>query len=233
MKKLCLAVVLVFLGYVNSAKADRNGEFVRIECNKALGFFEIQEKSIFGGQADNFFNENDSYIKYSSDNGNFKTEVYWVNSRANKEKPFVCRCQISDALAYDIEIETMARGDCNYHANSLVNITEISRNPESGKDEEQKIVENLLIGCDGIVDQILWSHQYIHNASEKLYTILFKGNNFRVHMDEHTEKPITEKSIIEKQEEIKKYSEELRREEEEHKKEMEKLFGRAYEFNYY
>ena len=207
MKKLCLAVIFSVLLIISNARADMHGEFVRVECNKTLGFFEIKEETIYGEQADKFFNEKDSYIKYSSDNDKFKTEVYWVNSFANTEEdgPFVCRCHISDTLAYDIEIETMRRGkDCDYRANSLVNITEISHNPKSGQVEEQKLVKNLLIGCEGIVDRILWSQ---HSEDEKKYTISFKGNNFAVYSNEQSDKPFTEKSIMERYDYLEKIEE--------------------------
>lgn len=224
MKKLCLAVIFSVLLIISNARADMHGEFVRVECNKTLGFFEIKEETIYGEQADKFFNEKDSYIKYSSDNDKFKTEVYWVNSFANTEEdgPFTYRCQISDTLAYDIEIETMRRGDCIYNANSLVNITEISRNPKSGQVEEQKLVKNLLIGCEGKVNKILWSQ---HSVSEKEYSVIFEKGDFWVYMDEQKHKPFTETSIVEEYEEIKRHFAEIEREQEERRKETAKLLG--------
>lgn len=214
MKKICLAVVFSVLLISINARADMHGEFVRVECNKTLGFFEIREETIYGEQANDFFAEDDSYIKYSSDNDKFKTEVYWVNSWAHTEEPFIYRCQISDTLAYDIEIKTMDRGDCEYTANSLVNITEISDNVESGESKEQKFVENVLMGCEGKIDRILWSY---HRRDKKIYGTIFEGNNFWIEIDEQVDKPITNESIIQQEAKNKIYFEELEKREQERK----------------
>ncbi len=81
MKKLCLVSACLLAGLAPAtASADTYGDFVRVECNRSMGFFDIQYNSLPGSKIFEFLDNRTPVFFYRNPAPNMDSDIMIINN---------------------------------------------------------------------------------------------------------------------------------------------------------
>ena len=152
MKRLFLGVFCWCL-VAGNVWADKNAEFVRIECNQDLGVFTISNHKIYGKIISNYFDKMKPSYKYESvskGNKNAQAEVVLLSNYTWEEnKPFQYQCKINDNQVYDAKIVYSHRTECDEEGNFYkVDVSEGTYDGENNFNVTKDVLKQVSFGCD-------------------------------------------------------------------------------------
>ena len=131
MKKLCLVSACLLAGLAPTlASADAYGDFVRVECNRSMGFFDIQYNALLGAKISDFLHNRTPVFFYRNPAPNMDSDIMIINNFSWSKQPFTYKCELSPLLKYDITvspIDQVMSNVCLYAATNRINITEYNR----------------------------------------------------------------------------------------------------------
>lgn len=202
MKQLYFAVIFSFLFTTGNAKADLQGDFIKVECNRDLGLLSISDNNIWGHDIGLYFEKMQPFYKYSIDTKGVDkshTEIILINNFTWEEnKPFKYSCKISKKMSYAVEIKWEKDAGCtnSQDANYIVNIIE---NKEIDKNIiHKKIIDEVSLGCKGI-ENIYITYDSSNNEAD----ISFDNNISKAYfLNDEYEQPITDEQIKQKNKEM-------------------------------
>ena len=159
MKKLCLVSACLLAGLAPTlASADTYGDFVRVECNRSMGFFDIQYNSLPGSKIFEFLDNRTPVFFYRNPAPNMDSDIMIINNFSWSKQPFTYKCELSPLLKYDITvspIDQVMSNVCLYAATNRINITEYRTDPKTDKTTEHQLIKNLAIGCNSHIGRII------------------------------------------------------------------------------
>ncbi|MCM1324059.1 MAG: hypothetical protein NC218_07850, partial [Acetobacter sp.] len=153
MLKLCLAFLFCLLSAL-PAKADREGIFIRIECNQDFGLLDIKKESISGAKIGDFFYQD--FLTYEYDinqNGKSNTKIMILNGYT-LHKPYQYHCELSPNQKFDITVERNESTHTINDASYYVTVIEDNLDSETNEWTRKKIIDKLIIGAGGRADTI-------------------------------------------------------------------------------
>ncbi len=159
MKKLCLVSACLLAGLAPTlASADAYGDFVRVECNRSMGFFDIHYNAIMGVKISDFLDNRTPVFFYRNPAPNMDSDIMIINNFSWSKQPFTYKCELSPLLKYDITvspIDQVMSNVCLYAATNRINITEYRTDPKTDKTTEHQLIKNLAIGCNSHIGRII------------------------------------------------------------------------------
>ena len=159
MKKLCLVSACLLAGLApTAASADAYGDFVRVECNRSMGFFDIHYNAIMGVKISEFLDNRTPVFFYRNPAPNMDSDIMIINNFSWSKQPFTYKCELSPLLKYDITvspIDQVMSNVCLYAATNRINITEYRTDPKTDKTTEHQLIKNLAIGCNSHIGRII------------------------------------------------------------------------------
>ena len=159
MKKLCLVSACLLAGLAPTlASADAYGDFVRVECNRSMGFFDIHYNAIMGAKISDFLDNRTPVFFYRNPAPNMDSDIMIINNFSWSKQPFTYKCELSPLLKYDITvspIDQVMSNVCLYAATNRINITEYRTDPKTDKTTEHQLIKNLAIGCNSHIGRII------------------------------------------------------------------------------
>ena len=159
MKKLCLVSACLLAGLAPTlASADAYGDFVRVECNRSMGFFDIHYNAIMGVKISEFLDNRTPVFFYRNPAPNMDSDIMIINNFSWSKQPFTYKCELSPLLKYDITvspIDQVMSNVCLYAATNRINITEYRTDPKTDKTTEHQLIKNLAIGCNSHIGRII------------------------------------------------------------------------------
>ena len=177
MKKLCLVSACLLAGLAPTlASADAYGDFVRVECNRSMGFFDIHYNAIMGVKISDFLDNRTPVFFYRNPAPNMDSDIMIINNFSWSKQPFTYKC-------------------CLYASTNRINITEYRTDPKTDKTTEHQLIKNLAIGCNSHIGRIIG---VIHsNEDTKLILNFEEWAPLLQTPDNDLGKPITDEEIKE------------------------------------
>ena len=88
MKKLCLVSACLLAGLApTAASADTYGDFVRVECNRSMGFFDIQYNTLKGSKISDFLDNRTPVFFYRNPAPNMDSDIMIINNFSWSKQP--------------------------------------------------------------------------------------------------------------------------------------------------
>ena len=199
MKKLYLVSACLLAGLAPTlASADAYGDFVRVECNRSMGFFDIHYNAIMGVKISDFLDNRTPVFFYHNAAPNMDSDIMIINNFSWSKQPFTYKCELSPLLKYDITvspIDQVMSNVCLYAATNRINITEYRTDPKTDKTTEHQLIKNLAIGCNSHIGRIIG---VIHSDEDtKLILNFEEWAPLLQTPDNNLGKPITDEEIKE------------------------------------
>ena len=156
MKKLCLVSACLLAGLAPTlASADRYGDFVRVECNRSMGFFDIQYNALLGAKISDFLDNRTPVFFYRNPAPNMDSDIMIINNFSWSKQPFTYKCELTPFLKYDITITSPdLSDDCIYSSTNIINIIEYATNKKTGETTQKHLVKDISVGCDSPIQRI-------------------------------------------------------------------------------
>ena len=158
MKKLCLASACLLAGLApTAASADTYGDFVRVECNRSMGFFDIQYNSLPGSKISEFLDNRTPVFFYHNAAPNMDSDIMIINNFSWSKQPFTYKCELTPFLKYDITvspIDQVVSSRCQYSSANTINIIEHATNKKTGETIQKHLVKDIPVGCDSSIRRI-------------------------------------------------------------------------------
>ena len=158
MKKLCLVSACLLAGLIPSlASADRYGDFVRVECNRSMGFFDIQYNALLGAKISDFLHNRTPVFFYRNPAPNMDSDIMIINNFSWSKQPFTYKCELTPFLKYDITvspIDLVVSSRCLYSSTNTINIIEYATNKKTGETTQKHLVKDISLGCESPIRRI-------------------------------------------------------------------------------
>lgn len=191
MRSLCLAVLFCLM-FVTSAKADREGIFIRIECNQDFGLLDIDKQSIFGAKAGDFFYQD--FLAYEYDinsKGKTNTKVMILNGYRLQES-YQYHCELAPNQSFDITFEKEGAGRYINDVSFYVTVVEHQKNLETKETTSKKLLDKVLLGAGGPINKISLAATDYNKGTDINF---FQSVLFSYIMDAEEEAPITQEIV--------------------------------------
>ncbi|MCM1324852.1 MAG: hypothetical protein NC218_12115 [Acetobacter sp.] len=192
MLKLCLAFLFCLLSTL-PAKADLNALFIRLECNRDLGIFDIQYNNIFeGAKAYKYFEKNKGVYKYNINNSTTSNADIEILNGYFYDEPYEFHCELTPTQKYDVTITDNQKINC---LNDRGYIITLSRQLKE-ENTVRPLIKELAIGCESAISRIT-----IVPDDDEDYDDSYSYIAFEQHNETHAalwkiESPITQETII-------------------------------------
>ena len=158
MKKLCLVSACLLAGLAPAtASADTYGDFVRVECNRSMGFFDIQYNSLPGSKIFEFLDNRTPVFFYRNPAPNMDSDIMIINNFSWSKQPFTYKCELTPFLKYDITvspIDLVVSSRCLYSSANTINIIEYATNKKTGETTQKHLVKDISLGCESSIQRI-------------------------------------------------------------------------------
>ena len=158
MKKLCLVSACLLAGLAPTlASADTYGDFVRVECNRSMGFFDIQYNSLPGSKIFEFLDNRTPVFFYRNPAPNMDSDIMIINNFSWSKQPFTYKCELTPFLRYDITvspIDQVVSSRCQYSSANTINIIEHATNKKTGETIQKHLVKDISLGCESPIQRI-------------------------------------------------------------------------------
>ena len=158
MKKLCLVSACLLAGLAPTlASADAYGDFVRVECNRSMGFFDIHYNAIMGVKISDFLDNRTPVFFYRNPAPNMDSDIMIINNFSWSKQPFTYKCELTPFLRYDITvspIDQVVSSRCQYSSANTINIIEHATNKKTGETIQKHLVKDIPVGCDSSIRRI-------------------------------------------------------------------------------
>ena len=158
MKKLCLVSACLLAGLAPTlASADTYGDFVRVECNRSMGFFDIQYNSLPGSKIFEFLDNRTPVFFYRNPAPNMDSDIMIINNFSWSKQPFTYKCELTPFLKYDITVspvDLVVSSRCLYSSTNTINIIEYATNKKTGETTQKHLVKDISLGCESPIQRI-------------------------------------------------------------------------------
>ena len=158
MKKLCLVSACLLAGLApTAASADTYGDFVRVECNRSMGFFDIQYNTLKGSKISDFLDNRTPVFFYRNPAPNMDSDIMIINNFSWSKQPFTYKCELTPFLKYDITVspvDLVVSSRCLYMSANTVNIIEYATNKKTGETTQKHLVKDISLGCESPIRRI-------------------------------------------------------------------------------
>ena len=158
MKKLCLVSACLLAGLAPTlASADAYGDFVRVECNRSMGFFDIQYNALMGSKISEFLDNRTPVFFYRNPAPNMDSDIMIINNFSWSKQPFTYKCELTPFLKYDITVspvDLVKSEVCLYMSTNIINVTEYATNKKTGETTQKHLVKDIPVGCDSSIRRI-------------------------------------------------------------------------------
>ena len=158
MKKLCLVSACLLAGLApTTASADTYGDFVRVECNRSMGFFDIQYNALLGAKISDFLDNRTPVFFYRNPAPNMDSDIMIINNFSWSKQPFTYKCELTQFLKYDITVspvDLVVSSRCLYMSANTVNIIEYATNKKTGEPTQKHLVKDIPVGCESPIQRI-------------------------------------------------------------------------------
>ena len=158
MKKLCLVSACLLAGLAPATtSADTYGDFVRVECNRSMGFFDIQYNSLPGSKIFEFLDNRTPVFFYHNAAPNMDSDIMIINNFSWSKQPFTYKCELTPFLKYDITVspvDLVVSSRCLYSSANTINIIEYATNKKTGETIQKHLVKDIPVGCESPIQRI-------------------------------------------------------------------------------
>ena len=158
MKKLCLVSACLLAGLAPATtSADTYGDFVRVECNRSMGFFDIQYNSLPGSKIFEFLDNRTPVFFYRNPAPNMDSDIMIINNFSWSKQPFTYKCELTPFLKYDITVspvDLVVSSRCLYSSTNTINIIEYATNKKTGETTQKHLVKDISLGCESPIQRI-------------------------------------------------------------------------------
>ena len=158
MKKLCLVSACLLAGLAPTlASADTYGDFVRVECNRSMGFFDIQYNSLPGSKIFEFLDNRTPVFFYRNPAPNMDSDIMIINNFSWSKQPFTYKCELTPFLKYDITVspvDLVKSEVCLDMSTNIINVTEYATNKKTGETIQKHLVKDISLGCESPIQRI-------------------------------------------------------------------------------
>ncbi len=196
MRKLCLALLFCLLSAL-PAKADLNALFIRLECNRDLGIFDIQYNNIFeGAKAYKYFEKNKGVYKYNMDKSTTKNADIEILNGYFYNEPYKFHCQLSPTQKYTLTITNNDKINCLNDRGFIINIVRLLGKDDNLENTTRYLVKDFPIGCETTTQRITIVPDDYKDYDDAYSYIAFEQHFETAAALGKIESPITQETMI-------------------------------------